>query len=174
MMDFAVVLYFDSSTEGKIQTLIKKIADGIGNTYMVDHAIPPHVTVAYFGKEISDGLPELLEQVVPIIGVQNVDFASVGVFNPSVIFLAPVFTEYLLRCCTLVNEKLKPVVTVNSTQHLPDHWVPHATLAVKMSPDELKTAFDIVQREFKAFSGKATRMALAYCNPYREIRIWEL
>lgn len=29
-MDFAVVLYFDSGTEGKIQTLIKKIADGIG------------------------------------------------------------------------------------------------------------------------------------------------
>jgi hypothetical protein len=67
MMDFAVVLYFDSDTGGKIQTLIKKIADGNGNTYMVDHAIPPHVTVAYFEKEIPDGLPELLEQVVPMI-----------------------------------------------------------------------------------------------------------
>src|SRR5665647_3799994 len=100
MMDFAVVLYFDSGTEGKIQTLIKKIADGNGNTYMVDHAIPPHVTVAYFEKEIPDGLPELLDQVVPMIDVQNVDFASIGIFNPYVIFLAPVFTEYLLHCCT--------------------------------------------------------------------------
>lgn len=75
----------------------------------------------------------------------------------------------------MVNERLLRYAEVgNKGNYLPNQWVPHAALAVKLSPETLKVAFDAVQSEFQAFGGKADRIALAKCNPYKELKVWKL
>ena len=63
----------------------------------------------------------------------------------------------------------------NRGLYLPNQWVPHAAIAVKLSsPEALNQAFAIVQERFSAFGATAERIDLARCEPYEELRSWEL
>lgn len=44
--EYAIVLYSDEKTNAMLQDLIDKIAEAIGNSYMIDNRIPPHITLA--------------------------------------------------------------------------------------------------------------------------------
>ena len=83
--------------------------------------------------------------------------------------------EFLRNTCETVNERLLKYAEVgNKGQYLPNQWVPHAAIAVKLTPDALKEAFAIVQEKFSAFGAMADRIVLARCEPYEEIKVWEL
>lgn len=173
-MEYAVVLYFDLETEKKLQALINLIADKGAGSYMKEHGIPPHLTLSFFEKETPVGLEDIISACAQEINIGDIAFASIGAFNPSVLFLAPVMSKYLLNSCALVNERLRLTASALSGQYLPGGWVPHVTLATQLGGAQLCRAFEIAQSEFCAFRGRATRIVLAQCNPYREIRVWEL
>ena len=56
---------------------------------------------------------------------------------------------------------------------MPNQWVSHAAIAVKLTPEALKEAFAIVQEKFSAFGANADRIVLARCEPYEEVQAWE-
>ena len=62
----------------------------------------------------------------------------------------------------------------NRGQYLPNQWVPHAAIAVKLTSDALKEAFSIVQEKFSAFGATAEKIVLAKAEPYEELWAWEL
>lgn len=174
-MDYAVVFYFDYATENKIQKLINRVANHCGNEYMIKTKIPPHVTVSAVKSDDENLLIYEVEKQIGSIESGDICFASIGIFNPNVIFLAPVLNEYLINSCNLLNEKLLVVSEVSDNgNYLQYQWVPHTAIATKLSKDELKKAFEIVQSEFNVFVGKTNRIALARCNPYKELKIWSL
>ncbi len=43
---YLVSLYFDEETERILQKLIRRTAEKTGNFYMLEHEIPPHLTIA--------------------------------------------------------------------------------------------------------------------------------
>lgn len=57
---------------------------------------------------------------------------------------------------------------------MPNQWVPHTAIAVKLTPETLKEAFAIVQKKFSAFGATAERIVLARAEPYEELKSWEL
>lgn len=174
-MDYAVVLYFDKESETKMQAMIDKVAEETGCDYMKRVGIPPHVTVSALISEDENLLLDEMGRIAGVMKSGDVCFASIGVFNPLVIFLAPVMNEYLQSTCKMVNESLLRYAKAgNKGNYLPNQWVPHAALAVKLSPEALKVAFEVVQSEFQAFGGKADRIVLAKCNPYKELKVWKL
>lgn len=64
-------------------------------------------------------------------------WASIGLFNPSVLFLAPVINEFLLKSCEIVNNLIKVVSgTESNSNYIPYQWIPHTTIAVKLSSQE--------------------------------------
>ena len=175
-MDYAVVLYFNKETEDKIQTIISKVADSGVNSYMIDTKIPPHVTIGAFDSDYEENI--LIDKInINIHRFQcgDIFWASIGVFNPNVIFLAPVLTEYILFLNKTINQELKTITRVGDRgYYLPNQWVPHTAIAIKLNQIELSKAFAVVQEEFVAFAGKVNRLALAKCNPYNEIKVWNL
>jgi len=173
-MEYALILHFDGETEYRIQTLIDRIADEAGCSYMREQGIPPHATLCLFQKETPVGLEEAAARLAQQISADKIVFASFGAFVPSVLFLAPVVSAYLLTSCALANKEMSEAGAALSGQYLPDSWVPHVTLAAKLDAAALCRAFESAQRGFAAFSGKTARLALARCNPYRELYAWAL
>jgi len=173
-MTYAVVLYFDVKTELYIQNLMNHLCDKGMNTYMLDNKIPPHVTISLFDKYNTDGLVNIIKKFADSLKSFELCFASIGVFYPPVIFLAPVIIQQLLEANSTIINSLKEVATDFNDYYMPGTWVPHAALGVKLSENELQEAFKIVQKEFKTFSGIITKVALAECNPYKELCCYDL
>ena len=83
--------------------------------------------------------------------------------------------EFLQNTCRTVNERLLKYADVgNRGQYLPNQWVPHAAIAVKLTPDALKEAFVILQEKFSAFGAMAEKIVLARAEPYEELKSWKL
>lgn len=174
-MHYAVTLEFDKQTENKIQGMIDEVAKVTGCDYMKLSKIPPHVTVSGLVCDNEEALLSEMEKIAESMSKDSVWFANIGVFNPLVIYLGPVMNEFLHNTCQTVNERLLKYAEVgNKGQYLPNQWVPHAAIAVKLNPEALKEAFAIVQEKFSVFGATADKIVLARCEPYEEIKVWEL
>lgn len=168
-MEYAIILRFDDITEQKVLHLINDIANASSNTYMVKQEIPPHVSLTVFSKENETGIQSIIMDFAKGLNHFDIEFNSIAVFNPYVIFLAPVVTSYLINLSSDITSKISPVASKMNDYYLPNQWVPHMALGVKMNAEELLKAFNTLQREFQPFYGKVIKIALAECEPYREV-----
>ena len=174
-MDYAVTLEFDRETQNRIQELIDEVAKATGCDYMKQSKIPPHVTVSALVSDNEETLLTEMESIAEAMNKGVIWFANIGVFNPFVIYLGPVMNEFLQNTCCTVNERLLKYAEVgNRGRYLPNQWVPHAGIAVKLTPEALKEAFAIVQEKFSAFSATAEKIVFCRAEPYEELRSWNL
>jgi len=175
-MEYAVVLYFDEKIEEKIKSLIRKIANKTGNKYMVDNKIPPHITISLFqynGK--IDTVMEIIENNISLFNRNNIVIASIGIFNPSVLFIAPVINDYLLD----LNKKVNKVININDEilldkNYMENQWIPHISLGVKLNENELISGIKILVESFKILDIGIDRVGFAKCNPYKDIKTWKI
>lgn len=172
---YLISIYFDENTENKIRRLVHKVAEKSGNHYMVEAKVPPHITVSAFETDQENKIIELFDSKIQEIKCGKLQWVSIGVFNPHVIFLSPVLNEYLHNLSVLVNETVSRVDQVSISRfYLPLQWMPHTTIAKKLSVEELLMAFKTLQNNFRMFDGTVTKIGLAKTNPYQEIRNWDL
>jgi hypothetical protein len=61
-----------------------------------------------------------------------------------------------------------------NTHYMPFQWLPHTTIAKKLSKEEMKIAFEVLQDSFGMFEGEVVKIGLARPNPHRDIATWEL
>jgi len=174
-MDYAICLLFDSDTESAFTNIINEIADSGAGRYMIDTKIPPHITIALFQTEQIEPIIEAVSKNIAGFSPEKIAWASLGVFVPQCIFAAPVMDEYLRNACIVANRLAAPFSRPGDDGHyLPNHWVPHTALAVKLTSEGLRKAFDIALQQFTFIQGRSTRLMLAECNPFREVQIWNL
>ncbi len=142
---------------------------------MKQSKIPPHVTVSALVSDDEESLLLEMEKIAETMNKEFLWFANIGVFNPLVIYLGPVMNEFLQNTCRTVNERLLQYAEVgNRGRYLPNQWVPHAGIAVKLTPEALKEAFAIVQEKFSAFGATVEKIVLVRAEPYEELRSWNL
>lgn len=172
---YLVSLYFDDKTNKIIQNYINKVAEKTGNMFMLDGNVPPHITVSAFETKREDACVNLLENIVTEFKPDDLQWVSLGTFLPYVIYLMPVLNEYLHGVIETVYDEIGKVPeTKMSPYYRPFGWLPHTTIGKKLSKEELKIAFDVMQNQFQVFEGTVTKVGLAKTNPYQEIKTWEL
>ena len=172
---YLVSLYFDEKTEERIQVLIDQVAEKTGNTFMVDGKVPPHMTVCEFATQEEEKAIEYLKNAVANLKQMEVQFVSVGTFLPYVIFLAPVLDKELFNTSLATYLNLSKIEDCSiSKYYQPFQWMPHATIGKKLSLEEMRTAFEVLQNQFGPFKGTITKIGLAKTNPYRDIAVFEL
>lgn len=172
---YLVSIYFDEKTNKKIQRYINQVAEKTGNRFMIDGNVPPHITVSAFETQDEKIAIDALGRVVEKLHQGSLTWASVGQFFPYVMFLQPVLNEYLHEMSCMIYDELCGLESVSVSSHyLPFQWLPHTTIAKKLSKDEMKVAFDVMQNGFGMFEGEVVRMGLAKPNPHRDIATWEL
>ena len=175
MNNYAVVLYFDEASHRRLSEMMEALVQCGVNAYMIDHQIPPHVTLSLFGCERIEPVIDRLEAHAATLAAGKIAWASLGAFVPRVLFAASVMSDYLLGLCRAVNDLLAPITIPGDEGHyLPNRWVPHAALAVRMTQPELSAAFEAASKRFAAFVGEANRLALVRCDPYTQIKTWHL
>ncbi len=175
MSYYAVTLEFDKISEKKMQEMIEEVARVTGCDQMIQQKVPPHVTVSALEGDNDEALLAEMEEIAAFMSKHTLRFANIGVFNPLVIYLGPIMNEFLLDTCRTVNERLLKYVEVgNKGNYLPNHWVPHVGIALKLTPDALNEAFDIVREKFTPFDATVERIVLVKAEPYEEMKSWEL
>lgn len=174
MMDsYAIVLYFDPEASSSLQKVIDKMAVLTSNTYMTDVKIPPHITVGCFLGESSEPMVETVETFLKRIESFEVRFSGVGTFPPKVVFAAPVKDDCLKRINGLVHEIfLESFQAADQENYIPTKWVPHCALAVRLDEEQFREA-SVAEIELPA-AARVQKIALARCNPYQEIKVWEI
>jgi 2'-5' RNA ligase len=172
---YLVSLYFDEKTEQKMQSFINQVADKTNNTFMTDGKVPPHITVCEFGTQKEEDAIKLLKNSMTSLRQIEVQFVSVGTFLPYVIYLAPVLDKELLNISLATNLEISKIEDCSiSKLYRPFQWMPHATIGKKLSPEEMRLAFEVLQNQFGPFIGTVTKIGLAKTNPYRDISVFEL
>lgn len=175
MNDYAVVIYFDERTSEELRNMISKVASYSGNLYMVETGIPPHVTIGAFSADNEIRLRERMEEFIHEFSSGEVVFQEIRTFDPKVLFLSPVKNEYLVAANSRLNEIMDGFFSpADHDYYLPEYWVPHLALAVKLEKEQMKAAKEAVDSLPLPIVAQVTKAALARCNPYEELTVWEL
>ena len=174
---YLISIYFDEETNKRIQSYIDAVAKNTSNTYMIEVQVPPHITISSIEakKEKETAIISQLEKCIMQLSKGGIQWVSVGVFLPYVIYLTPVLDEYLHELSSAVYESMEDIEDVSiSKYYRPFQWLPHTTIGKKMSQEEMRKAFEVMQNQFASFSGTVTKIGLARSNPYWDIVTFEL
>ena len=171
---YLVSVYFDKKTENRIQSYINDVGNSCGNTFMMDHNVPPHITITAFESLHEDLFINAIDAVLSNVTKDKIEWVTVGTF-PTVIFIQPVLNEALHNTSCAIYKSIKDIPdTKVSKYYKPFSWLPHATIAKQLTKDEMRIAFDELSGVFSPFESEVVRIELAKKNPYRVIARWEL
>lgn len=174
---YAVTLYFDPESTTLIRSAISHLAEICGNDYMIQNEVPPHLTLGMF--HASDADLEKLENLFRDFSKKAgrtfpVDFSGADSFMDKVIFLSlkkdsPTFT-FLKDLNSSLHEMFIPHFEAGDNRnYLPQNWVPHIALAVKLSHSQFEKGISLFEKSILPQSAKVISLGLARCNPYKEI-----
>ena len=177
-MKYLVSLYFDDKTNKQILKYMTAVAEATGNDYMLEHKVPPHITISSFevAESNSDAVRQLVQKFNEVF--QNVSggviqWVGTGAFMTSTLYLSPVLNQYLQK----LMEDVYAVVSANkniklSKYYRPFQWMPHTTIGKKLDAMQLVKAFEAVQPDFKVITGNVIKIGLAKASPYEDIVTW--
>ncbi|MBQ0064905.1 MAG: 2'-5' RNA ligase family protein [Firmicutes bacterium] len=167
---YLVSVYFDENTNRSIQKIMSDISSITGNTFMIDHNVPPHLTLAAMdAKKVEDLLP-VVEELEGKLTSMEIYFVSIGAFFPYVLYMAPVMDYNLQSLQKTIYEQMEkaPYVRMNK-YYQPGYWYPHSTLAKKLSKEEMLAGFAYCQSHFTPIKGRITKIGLAKVNPHEDV-----
>lgn len=172
---YLISLYFDEKTNNCIRRYIMQAAQVSGNHFMLEANVPPHITLSAFEARHIEEIKEALDQQIAQMHTGIIQWAAVGQFFPRVLFLLPVLNQYLHTLQEVVFEVLKNREDVMiSPYYQPFQWMPHATIAKKMTWQEMELAIRALAKSFGMFEGSVVRIGLARPSPYTDIASWDL
>lgn len=171
---YLISIYFDENTDQKIRNYMKQIAKYTGNTEMLDGNVPPHVTISAFRTDSEQYAKEIFERAAGQICGGELQWVSVGMFLPQVIYLAPVLNAYIQELAEIIYREVSRDNVTLSGHYRPFAWMPHATLAKKLTKEEMKIAFEVMQNQFGPFESRVVKIGLAKTNPYTDLAIFKL
>lgn len=165
---YLLSVYFDEKTQEKLQSMTEKIAVKNQSSYVLEHRILPHMTVAMLHTDDIEALKRKVEALVAGLTAGELHFVSVSSFKTSALYVLPVMNQYLYDLAERIAGVLKQE-QVPSSRYVLYQWVPHVTLEKHMSEQEQLAGFAVLQKQFAPFTGRVISVGLAQVNPYQDI-----
>lgn len=177
-MKYGIILGFDEQSQNKINSIRQTLArQGVHDeAYHVNH-----VTLFATETEDENAIKTIALKVEKVAKTQRklaVRFDSVGTFmtESNVVFFSPVMTDELKDLNKKICKKLSSFKH-NHPYYAPNKWVPHSTIVLNLSDDEMLKAISVL----KTFSGlpfevEADKMVIIRYDvvPYEEVAVFEL
>lgn len=147
-MNYAVELVFDEKSQNTINQLRKLLNDN----GVHDEAVKlNHISIGDYSTNDIEGLKSKVLKFSEMINPFEVALCSVGTFmtKENVIFLEPVMTEELKG----VHKKFIDFMAdfdgeLNQYYNI-DKWIPHCTIAIRLSDEELFRGFRLLKENIK-------------------------
>lgn len=167
---YLISVYFDENTNRILQKMIDQIAKETGNTFMIDHKVPPHMTIMAIEAKSIEVLMPAFENLSTKLAAGDIEIVSTGQLWPNVIYEAPVLNKYLQNIISTVYEAYKDMDETSINKfYKPNSWLPHITLAKTLSSDQMLKAFEVTQRNFRVFDAKVIEIGLSKVNPHEDV-----
>lgn len=172
---YLISVYFDENTEKKMRGYMNRIANQSGNFAMIEGNVPPHMTISAFAGVSEKEAKDIFERIAGKINGGKLYWAAVAAFFPRVIYLSPVLNEYLHQISEITYKEVTRSEDVKLKGHYePFAWMPHGTLAKQLTEGQMRTAFEVMQKQFAPFESKVVKIGLARTNPYEDLVVREL
>lgn len=175
-MDYAIVLYMNAEKTAMVKEMVKELAPICGSNYCL--GIEPHITISAMIADDEELVKEEAKKLSKLLKKGEIKVGVIGVFNPFVLFLSPVADSYLIESCQIANDHMLKVSEIgNKGRYIPNNWVPHMAVAMKMEKEGLYKGFQKLSEIFTPFCAEIEKMALIKweeSNPYQELAVYEL
>lgn len=154
---YLISVYFDDHANKILQRYIDEVAKATGNTFMIDHKVPPHMTISSIEAKSVDVLRPAFESLAEKLafirtrtgnsslgnnvqgnsnqsnsnlGESNkIQIVSVGQLLPYVLYATPVLNEMLQDLQEVVYDTFKDIEDTDISRfYQPYSWLPHITL----------------------------------------------
>lgn len=167
---YLISLYFDKTTNKRIQEYMNQVARKTGNHFMCDGNVPPHITISAFESRSDEDAIQTFSSATKELKSDSIHFVSTGQFFPHVIFITPVLSDYLHQMSEQIYTSLiqNNDITI-SPYYRPFSWMPHVTIGKTLTKEEMLTAFQTLQHQFGPFNGKIEQIGLAKTKPYNDL-----
>ena len=86
-MDYAIVLYMNDEKTAMVNGIIRELAPECGSDYCL--GIVPHITISAIISDDEEAVKEEARKLSKRLTRGEIKIASIGVFNPLVVFLVP-------------------------------------------------------------------------------------
>jgi 2'-5' RNA ligase len=173
-MEYAIGIYFDEDSTNKLSEISNAIANKTGNRFLIDSKFKPHITLAIFQTGNIAPIETALGGYVKKRHKENIIWPSLGAFPPTSLFAAPLFTDYLRALNFEINELVKDLsVPGENNFYLPNRWVPHTALAVRLTKEELLVAFETAVSMYSHITGKSEKLFLGPVDSSDDIVVYD-
>ncbi|MCR8847441.1 2'-5' RNA ligase family protein [Rossellomorea sp. SC111] len=139
-----VIALFDDKTEEQIKGIWKELA--VKNISYYEEEINdarPHITLGSYTELDKEAYIESLDTFYEHRAPFSITFNTVGSFlNFGTLFLSPTVTRELLEFHASHYDHFHSFNHQANPLYLPDNWIPHCTLANKLSPEKLAEGFE--------------------------------
>ncbi|MET3729576.1 2'-5' RNA ligase [Fictibacillus halophilus] len=153
---YGVIAYLDSETEQKINDL----RDGLGKEGIVGHGMRPHVTLSTHPDIDIESFIVSFQNYFNDIGAVPLFFPTLAIFlNSGTLYAAPTKNSVLTDFHQRYHDQFKKEINQQSL-YIPDYWVPHCTLVMNLSHEDLVKAFDYSARNLEPFHATIESVAL--------------
>ena len=144
-MPFAVELFFDTQAEEQICDAWKVIQETGISSSMLDAGYRPHVSLGVCIRVEPSVFEEEFASFAASVAPFPMSLSSVGIFPgvQGVIFLGVTVTEYLLEVHAAFHKIFKTYAQEQSEYYTVGNWVPHCTLAFRLSERQIAEAVPI-------------------------------
>ncbi len=167
---YLISAYFDEKTNKTLQKYVDGIAEMTGNSFMKDNNVPPHMTIVGFEARDEAEITEIFERSVKGIRIGNIAIPTIGQMFPYVLFAAPVLNRFLFDLQEDMIRGLQDMPEVILNKYYKTYsWMPHITLGKTLNLEQMKQAFEFMQKSFSPLAGTVVAIGLAKTNPHREI-----
>lgn len=172
---YLITAYFDDKTNKILQRHIDKVAAITKNTFMTDNHVPPHMTVLSVEAKSAALLLPSFQRIAAQVTTGNITIATVGALLPYVIYVAPVYNEYLDQLIKTAYRCMPEDAKIHvSRYYRPMQWMPHITLGKKLDKEQMKQAFEVLQDSFQVMDARVVSLGLSRVNPHEDIAKMDL
>jgi 2'-5' RNA ligase len=174
-MSYAIECFFDVPSEARILSLWDTFA-GFGAPSMRNGDQRPHVSLAVADAVDLPATRLLLDGFAQSLNHFPISLAALGLFPSAerVAFLAPKITPDLLALHERLFVKFYIVARGMWPHYTPASWIPHCTLTVGLSSEQLVSAFDAVQSFGLPLDCTAVEIGLVEFFPVKHLHVASL
>ena len=172
---FQLFLMFDENTNQKLSFYTEQVENRLHQNYLRKNHIPFHLTMATYKTIDENKFIKKADDLFNNYYNQELYFVSIGCFQKSMLYLLPVYNDFLNQLIMDIHQQLKQYGCISkNNRYLPYHFVPHVSLIRKMNEEQINIAFSLLNHYFEPFYSKVTHVVLAQTRPYKEIKRWSL
>jgi 2'-5' RNA ligase len=156
-----LTLWFDEELERRLRDLWREL-EALGvRSHLYNGLYRPHVTLSIWETARLSELEADLRRLVASRPRFPLRFTGVGEFDDeeTAVFLRPE-AECLPELQRTVHELAAPFGVLTSRYYLPDHWIPHCTMAWRVAVEQFQTAREAMRARESLPSGLVTALGV--------------